>query len=229
MMTLLEAIGERHSIRKYKKIPLSEEVINKLQVAIDECNRDGGLHIQLILNEPKGISRIHSYGLFTHVENYLVMAGAYVEDIEEKLGYYGEKIVLMAQQMGLGTCWVGGSYRKIRGAYELAGDDKMVGLIAIGYPDQVGRTHSVKSVQQVSNADEQSPEWFVNGVRSALMAPTAVNQQKFHFELLPSEGSERPRVRATSGRSIYGHTKLDLGIVKLHFEIGAGMQTFEWV
>lgn len=80
----------------------------------------------------------------------------------------------------------------------------------------------------MSNASDITPSWFRKGVEAALLAPTAVNQQKFSFEYVGMSGN-RPQVRANKGFSMIGYTQIDLGIAKYHFEIGAGMDNFEWV
>lgn len=64
------------------------------------------------------------------------------------------------------------------------------------------------------------PEWFEKGMKSALLAPTATNQQKFLFTLDQNHVS----VRSTGGF----YSKVDLGIVKYHFEVGAGIENFHW-
>lgn len=227
-ISLQEAITERHSVRKYKDKALEDNVIEVLQQAIETCNRDGNLRIQLVLDEPKGFSGIQSYGAFSNVRNYLAMTGERASDLEERIGYYGEQLVLLAQQLGLGTCWVGGPYRKVAGAYDLNDRDKLVCVIALGYPDQPGRVHRSKTAEQVSNVSEQTPDWFHRGVTAALLAPTAVNQQKFHFEYVAATNDSLPTVKATRTFSLIGYTKLDLGIAKLHFEIGAGKDNFIW-
>jgi hypothetical protein len=81
----------------------------------------------------------------------------------------------------------------------------------------------------VSNVSEDIPDWFRGGVEAALLAPTAVNQQKFSFEFLPAEDGQLPRVLAKKGFSLIGYTHMDLGIAKYHFEIGAGKENFQWV
>lgn len=182
MMTLLEAIDARHSVRRYISRPLEREVVDCLRAKIDECNSKGNLHIQLVLNEKKGFSGMLAYGSFSGVENYIVMAGRRADDLDERVGYYGEQIVLLAQQLGLGTCWAGLSYRKVKGAYALDSEEKVACMISLGYPDDAGRKHKCKSVEDVSNAGVSTPEWFEQGVRAALKAPTAVNQQKFYIE-----------------------------------------------
>lgn len=228
MMTLLEAIDARHSVRRYISRPLEREAVDCLRAKIDECNSKGNLHIQLVLNERKGFSGMLAYGSFSGVENYIVMAGRRADDLDERVGYYGEQIVLLAQQLGLGTCWAGLSYRKVKGAYALDSEEKVACMISLGYPDDAGRKHKCKSVEDVSNAGVSTPEWFEQGVRAALKAPTAVNQQKFYIEYAGVKDG-RHCVCARRLFSVVGYTSMDLGIVKLHFEIGAGKDNFEWV
>ena len=228
MMTLLEAIDARHSVRRYISRPLEREAVDCLRAKIDECNSKGNLHIQLVLNERKGFSGMLAYGSFSGVENYIVMAGRRADDLDERVGYYGEQIVLLAQQLGLGTCWAGLSYRKVKGAYALDSEEKVACMVSLGYPDDAGRKHKCKSVEDVSNAGVSTPGWFEQGVRAALKAPTAVNQQKFYIEYAGVKDG-RHCVRARRLFSMVGYTSMDLGIVKLHFEIGAGKDNFEWV
>jgi hypothetical protein len=219
-MTLLEAIDQRHSVRHYLRKPISEEAVAALQEKISECNEQSGLHIQLVLNEPKGFSGLFAYGSFSGVENYVVKACRKSGDMDEAVGYYGEQIVLLAQQLGLGTCWAGLSYRKVGGAFTLDDGERVACMIAIGYPDDAGRKLKRKSVEDVSNASATTPDWFRRGVEAALKAPTAVNQQKFRFEY--SEVDGKPKVSANRLFSLVGYTKIDLGIAKLHFEIASG-------
>ena len=162
------------------------------------------------------------------VQNYIVMAGKKSDDLNERIGYYGEQLVLLAQTLGLNTCWVGLSYSKVPGTYVLEDGEKIACYIALGYGETQGVGHKVKTVEQVSNASDVTPSWFKKGVEAALLAPTAVNQQKFSFELAGRKNG-RPQVIAKKGFSMIGYAQLDLGIVKYHFEVGAGKENFEWV
>lgn len=227
-MTIQEAIESRHSVRHYISKPLTQDIIIALKEKIVECNQQGHLHIQLVVNETKGFSGPLAYGSFSGVENYIVMAGEKSADLDERIGYYGEQIVLLACQLGLGTCWAGLSYRKIKGTYQLESGEKIACMIALGYPDDSGRKLKKKTVEEVSNASDITPSWFVKGVEAALKAPTAVNQQKFYIEYLGKKG-DKHQVHAKRLFSMVGYTSMDLGIVKLHFEIGAGKDNFVWV
>ena len=228
-MTIQEAIEARHSVRAYKDQPLSEEIVKVLEDEIVKLNHEGQLHIQLICNEPKAFQgTMAKYGKFRNANNYLVMAGKRADDLDERVGYYGEHLVLLAQTLGLNTCWVGLSYSKVPGTYVLDEGEKIACYIAIGYGETQGVGHKIKTVGQVSNASDATPSWFRKGVEAALLAPTAVNQQKFSFEYV-GMSNNRHQVRAKKGFSMIGYTKMDLGIAKYHFEIGAGKVNYEWV
>ena len=228
-MTIQEAIEARHSVRAYKDQPLSEEIVRLLEDELMKLNNEGQLHIQLICNEPKAFQgTMAKYGKFCNANNYLVMAGKRADDLDERIGYYGEHIVLLAQTLGLNTCWVGLSYSKVPGTYVLEEGEKIACYIAIGYGETQGSGHKIKTVEQVSNASDITPSWFKKGIEAALLAPTAVNQQKFSFEYV-GMSNNRHQVRAKKGFSMIGYTQMDLGIAKYHFEVGAGKVNFEWL
>ena len=228
-MTLQEAIQARHSVRHYKEQPLTAADAHALEEKIACLNREGQLHIQLIQNEPKAfLGPLARYGKFSGVSNYLVMAGKQADDLDERIGYYGEQLVLFAQTIGLNTCWVGLSYTKIPGTYVLDEGEKIACFIAIGYGETQGVKHKIKRIDQVSNVSDDSPEWFRRGVEAALLAPTAINQQKFSFHLLPTQEGQPARVLAKRHFSLVGYTQMDLGIARYHFEIAAGIENFQW-
>lgn len=227
-ITLLEAIKTRHSVRRYIDKPIEENLVRILQEKVNEVNIEGDLHIQLVTNEPKAFKGKMAYGTFSGVSNYFAMIGKRSDTLSERIGYYGEKLVLLAQMLGLNTCWVGLTYNNIKEAYEKDGDEKLCCMIALGYGDDPGRNVKRKTVEAVSNADASTPSWFKSGVEAAILAPTAVNQQKFFFTYLGTNEKGIHQVKAERKFSVVGYTKMDLGIAKLHFEIGAGKENFEW-
>ena len=223
-MELIEAIRARHSVRKYTDQPIETAKVATLRVEVEKLNAESGLNIQLVLDEPKCFSSgMWKYGQFSGVKNYFVMAGPKGKEAEEKIGYYGEKLVLLAQTLGLNTCWVGLTYKKIPGTYTLRDGDTVHCVIALGYGTIPGVQHPLKPVDQFYESDGLPPKWFQDGMEAAILAPTAVNQQKFKFIL--HEGN---KVETKTGFSMAGYTNIDLGIVKYHFEIGAGKENFEW-
>ncbi len=226
-MTLLEAVSARHSVRKYIDKELSADIIAALQDKIEECNKVGSLNIQLVQNETRAFTGMLSYGQFSGVKNYLVMVGKKSKDLDERVGYYGEQLVLFVQTLGLNTCWVGLSYRKVPEAYNVGKDEKLVCMIALGYGETQGVSHKIKDIEDVSNASDITPSWFKRGVEAALLAPTAVNQQKFSFEYVGVKDNWHI-VKARKGFSIIGYTGVDLGIVKCHFMIAVGDVCLKW-
>ena len=225
MIDLNEAIRQRHSVRRYTSQSIEPENVTILQEAIVKYNAESGLNIQLVLEEPKAYSSfLVTYGAFSGVKNYFVMAAPKGQEWEEKVGYYGEKLVLLAQALGLNTCWVGLTYKKIPGAFQLQEGEIIHCEISLGYGANQGAQHPLRPMEKFYEADGEVPGWFKAGVEAAILAPTAVNQQKFKFIL--HEGN---RVEAQALRSMVGYSIIDLGIVKCHFELGAGTDNFTWI
>ena len=224
-MDLLEAIRARHSVRKYEDKPIEAEKVDALRAAIGRINAESGLNVQLVLEEPKSFSGlfISTYGQFTGVKNYLVMGGPKGKEVEEKIGYYGEELVLLAQTLGLNTCWVGLTYKKIPGTFTLREGDIVHCTISLGYGANPGVQHRLKPLEDFYEADGVPPEWFRAGMEAVILAPTAVNQQKFRFIL--HSGNV---VEAKALFSMMGYTHIDLGIAKYHFEVAAGKENFSW-
>ena len=222
---VLEAIKARHSVRKYVDKPIETDKVASLRAALEKQNAESGLNIQLVLEEPKCFSTgMWKYGQFSGVRSYFVLAGPKGKEAEERIGYAGEALVLLAQTLGLNTCWVGLTYKKIPGTYQLREGDVVHCVIALGYGANSGVQHPLKPVERFYEAAGAIPEWFKAGMEAALLAPTAVNQQKFKFIL-----QEGGRVGTKTFFSPWGYTNIDLGIVKYHFEVAAGKENFEWL
>lgn len=222
MEKIEEIVKSRHSVRKYTDKKIEGETSAELQREINECNNISGLNIQLVLNEDKAFGKSH-YGNFENCKNYIVIIGNKDDkELDEKSGYYGEKIVLKAQELGLNTCWVALTYKKSEVPCKLKDSEKIVIVIAVGYGVTEGSQHKMKGFKSVSKSTENLPGWYKKGVEFALYAPTAVNQQKFKFEL--KNNNEVSLKVAGMGAC----TKIDLGIVKYHFELGAGLDNFKW-
>ena len=214
-MNLWEAIRERHSVRAYKDTVIPEEIRKQLASVAEECNREGNLHISLRYDDPEGFdSRLARYGRFRSVRNYIVLAGGKDPGFELRCGYYGEKIVLAAQMLGLNTCWVALTFNKKWVKQLLSPDETLCMVIALGYGETPGVQHKGKRFEDVAEA-EDAPDWFREGVEAALLAPTAVNQQKFRFTYHDGKACLK-----SSG--IGAHLQTDLGIVKYHFEAVTG-------
>ena len=157
-MTLKEAMLVRHCVREYTDRPIPDDIVAKLRDTVDECNRESSLSIQLVIDEPKAFDGIMAhYGKFSGVRNYVVLIGRKSPDLSEKCGYYGEKIVLTAQTLGLNSCWVGLTYSKVKGAYTVGKDEKLVLVIALGY----GKTQGLPRHRRSCSNPRTRPSYFV--------------------------------------------------------------------
>ena len=234
-MSIQEIIKQRHSVRQYIDRKIEMEKRACLTEEVNTINRKAHLQIQILFDEPKCFhSLMAHYGKFSGVQNYIALVGPKAPDLEEKYGYYGEKLVLLAQSLGLNTCWVAMTHGK--SAAQVQKGEKQICLIALGYGRTQGVAHKSKSIEEVAELNKPMPEWFKMGMESVLLAPTAMNQQKFKFALsgqtdsspvsgetctLKDAGKSGEYISAfPSGIGLY--TKVDLGIVKYHFEAVTG-------
>lgn len=213
-MNIEKLIRERHSVRSYLSKEIEQDKLEVLNKLIDDINNEYDLNIQLITGDKNIFDNlILHYGRIKNCDNYIALVGKESKDLDIKLGYNGEKIVLKAQELGLNTCWVAGTYKKSNVTAKINDDEKLVCVIAIGYGETSGNPRKSKSIKDVSISSEY-PKWYAKGIEYALLAPTAMNQQKFKFEYLDEDN-----VLLTTSKGI--NEKVDLGIVKYHFELGA--------
>ncbi len=220
MEDVFKIMKARHSVRRYLDKKIEQKKREELNALAEQLNRQGDLNIQIIYDEPECFnSRMAHYGRFSGCRNYICLIGRKSTDLEERCGYYGEMLVLKAQQLGLNTCWAYMTHGKSRAVVNEG--EKEVIVIALGYGENSGSPHKSKPASAVSNMSDSSPAWFRRGVEAALLAPTAINQQKFYFTQNGNKVSARHGLIGTC-------LKIDLGIARCHFEIGAGKDNFEW-
>ena len=209
-MKMLELMESRHSVRQYFDRPVRKEKREMIQNLIDESNKESGLSIQVFYDEPKCFDTfLAHYGKFKNVQNYIAIVGK--KEDQEKAGYYGEKIVLKCQELGLNTCWVALTHGKTKAVIKKG--EKLLIVIALGYGDTTGVPHKSKPLDKLCKAD-QDVDWFELGMKAVSLAPTAINQQKFFFEL--KDG-------IVTAKNLGGpYSLVDLGIAKYHFEVVTG-------
>lgn len=219
-MTELEAIRARHSVRAYQDRKIEPEKIDALNAMIMEANKTGKLRLQLLADAGKTFNRLLNRAMgLSSAPSVIACVGPDDDTLEERIGYFGEKLVLAAQMMGLNTCWAG-TFNRGSITAEVGTGERLVLVIAIGYGVTQGKVRKSKTPEQVSSAPTERPEWFDLGVELALLAPTAVNQQRFQIALR-EDGS----VSITDRGGVL--SRVDLGIVKYHFEAGARVKRHE--
>ena len=228
-MITVETIRERHSVREYDGRSLAQAEFDALGAVVEECARESGLDIQLVGDNPEVFIVVARFGLVrgcrTHVA--FVVDDAKASDatraaVDEAIGYWGQKIVLAAQDMGLNTCWCALCSRKKSRAVVAPG--KRVRLvIAVGHGKTQGFPRKTKSVGALSSVEcAKAPAWFAVAMEAAQLAPTAMNNQNFKITLL----CDGKTVRIEAPQS--GLNVIDEGIVRCNFEIAANEIGADW-
>ncbi len=213
-MNQLDIMKQRHSVRQYTNKLIESGTKEALSALAAHINNQADLHIQLVYDEPKCFdSFMAHYGKFTGVKNYIALVGKKSPTLETVLGYYGEQLALKAQSLGLNTCWVAMTHGKSQA--DVRPGEKLVCLISLGYGQTQGVAHKSKPIEALCKDSSALPAWFLQGMEAVQLAPTAMNQQKFCFEL-----TQEGQVKASCGRGFY--TRLDLGIAAYHFEAVTG-------
>lgn len=216
-MDEMEAARQRHSVRKYRDEPLSEEHVAALRDEIERINREGNLSAVLVTDEPKAFATLPLKAIgFSKAANYIAMIGTDEGTFNERCGYYGERLVLFAQSLGLRTCWALMCSKKYVSTGE--GQRFLIG-ISVGYGKDDGRQHKDKPAEEFGLTAD-SPEWFRKGIECAMLAPSGVNRQPIRFVL---EG-DTVSTEYKKGNM----TRVDCGIAMYHFELGAGKDNFRW-
>lgn len=217
---------ERHSVRSYTSRRIEGKVLAHLREVIAEVNKKAGLSFTLVTDDPAAFDgRMAHYGKFQGVRNHIALIGPKGAELAGQVGFWGEQVALEAQRSGLNTCWVAMTYRPKASVALTPGQGRPC-VLALGYGETQGVAHTSKPAEKLTRVGSEhgladAPAWFRAGVEAAQLAPTAMNQQKFSFELV--EGNA---VRARAGVGPYA--KVDLGIVRCHFQLAANAVSRDW-
>lgn len=203
----------RHSVRNYLDQEVEHNLISKLEEKVQEVNNKSGLNIEITLNERLAMAGFEPR--LANANNYLVMKGNALDPkLKEKVGYYGEELVLFLTSLNLGSLWVAGSLHPDKVQYKKIDEENMVLIIAFGHCKDFGKAHISKSLNELSNLDENSPLWFKKGVEEVALAPSAMNMQNYYFKYIDED-----KVEVSSKPARWA--KVDKGIAIYHFEIGS--------
>lgn len=136
-MTPLQLLQQRHSVRAFTEESLTMEHVKKLKSLLTMINtHQQGLKFQLITDDPDPLAGFSkSYGVFTNPKNYVAaVVDMAAPDVFERAGYYAEQFVIKAVELGIGTCFVGGTYDEHKVKAQLRAGEKVLFLILLGYP-----------------------------------------------------------------------------------------------
>ena len=183
-----KAIEKRISRRNFSKENLSKENINKIKDLVKENNEISNLNIKFIENGNIAFNSLKkSYGIFSNVKSLLLMKGNKDDiNLKEKIGYYGEDLILKITNLGLGTCWVGGTYDNSN--LIIPDNEELVCVILIGNIQKSLKDNIVRTLissknrkdikERIITDTETMPKWIINGLEAIKLAPSAMNSQK---------------------------------------------------
>ena len=216
------AILDRESRRDYRKNNLISSEINQIKELIDKANEASGLNFEFLEDGSEAFKGPKA-AIFSNVKSMILCKGdPSIDNFEEKIGYYGEDMVLDITDMKLGTCWVAGTYYPER--IEVPAGEKLVGVITVGKVDKPSIKEKAirkalhkndKLLQERINTNCDMIDWAYIGGNAVIIAPNAANRQRVQMNFIDSD-----IYLSVPGDAQYD--MVDLGIAKRHFEIASG-------
>lgn len=228
-VSLKKAVNARKAERNFSPVPLTNDAKTIINKWVDDVNYKSGLTIEFIEDNDKIVDN-ESFPRFSNVKSFLVMKGlSSDENLKEKIGYYGEELVLNIVGIDLGTCWVGGSFHKE--LIDVPEGETLVALILIGntYGLVEGKVITGRDRKPLTEriiAETEYPKWIEYGLESVVAAPSAMNTQKPIVNYSAS-GEISMSVETDDTNPMNAFDLVDLGIAKKHFEVGTGKGYFE--
>lgn len=242
-----ETAENRKSIRTYTGAPLSTEDKEKINSYIEYLSTapspfEGKVRIRLFdISDESEIKNPGTYGVIKNAKTFLGVAGEKCDTAEEAIGYTFEKLILFVQSSGLGTCWLGGTYKKSEFAKAMdVKENEFFHIISpVGYP--APKTHLINKIMRTAiKADSRKP-WstlfFDKNFDTALtekqagdfafvlemtrLAPSACNKQPWRIVKEGNNFHFYEKREMADENSSFDIQKLDMGIAACHFDLAA--------
>ena len=232
-MDPLQLLRQRRSIRSYRQESLTSIIQQQLISEATMINTHvAGLKFQLFFNNSDPFTGFFkSYGSFENPSNYMVaVVDEGFDNIWEKSGYYAEQFVIKAVELGLGTCFVGGTYDPSSVNVYLRAGEKILFVVLFGYPAEKIRwqerlvlrfLHRKKwnysdffePKTDLEDSEKNFPE-LKNGLYGIACAPSALNKRPARIYIKEIESRKRICCRVDDSNK---KNLIDLGIAKYNF------------
>lgn len=233
------AIENRTSRRAYKKQRIELNKIEQIKILINNINQESGLTIQFVENGDLFLTGFKaSYGLFSGMPSLIALVGKKADpELKQKIGYFGEFLVLECVSLGLGTCWIGGSYNReeCQKSIQIKDNEELICIIAVGNAAQ-NKTIKELLISQIGKGkqsfdellakkDSTPPLWVTNGIEAARIAPSAANGKPIIYQYI------KDQLSVTIAKKNHDAEEIDLGISMAHFQLGAlqGLKEGTWI
>ena len=240
-MTIAEVLKSRHSTRSYSTREISDDIIKKIKAEITLINTvEAGMHFSLVEDSPDAFEGFgKSYGMFSGVRNYIA---AVVElsypDTYERAGFFGEQLVIKATELGLGTCFVGGTFDSASVPVQLRAGWKILFVITIGYPAEKSQTLISGLAMKMIHRHNRKPADFFekvdmgyekaislypyleDGLEALACAPSTLNHQPVRIYV--EQVADETLLCAKVDKPDNTDNLIDLGIGKYNFALATG-------
>lgn len=241
---LEDIVRERKSVRTYSKQQIKEETKEQLKSYLDSLYNPFSTKVSFIFLESRNISddlQLGTYGMIKGASNYI---GATVDDADfnlEAVGYEFEKLILFAVTLGLGTCWLGGTFTRNEFVKAMKIRDNVIfpAISPIGYAEKKRLAESL--VRLVTKADQRKSwdDLFYDGSFATPLTSIHAGEYAFALEmtrLAPSASNKQPwriiktddsfhfyefKLPGYSDKFSYDIQRIDMGIAACHFHLAA--------
>jgi len=252
-MTARDLIDARYSCRTYLDRPISagdRAVLTDYMATKTSGPLGAAVRFGLIAASPDdagALKRLGTYGFIKGATGYIVGAVRRGPKDLEDYGYLLEEVILRATELGLGTCWLGGTFTRSTFTSRFGGlarDETMPAVVSAGYPGDDG-TERIREREQGTRRFPPAElfyedEWgesiaparadvYARALEAVRMAPSATNKQPWrivrcggdwHFYLVRTKGYGKGSAVFKVLR-IADLQRVDLGIAMCHFELVA--------
>lgn len=247
-----EIIRQRYSCRSYAPTHLSPDDLSRLREAAARCQQgpfDNHIRFEIISASQENKSELKKLGTYGFIKNpagFMITAAQDLPGAMEDVGYLTESLILKATDLGIGTCWLGGTFTKSRFSkeIELKDNETIPVVISIGYP--LDRQALMDRISRIyAGADRRLP-WedlfyrntfehplsraqaglYQEPLEMVRLAPSASNKQpwrvvqqdgRFHFYLQRTKNYPPPVFNQILKLSDL--QRIDIGIAMSHFEL----------
>jgi hypothetical protein len=235
--TWYPAIKVRKSVRKYVKNKyIPPDIRSQLQETCLSFRPFASARVEFIPEPPDDIFA-HALGFYGNIKDapsFFAFIGDMTNpNVQEKMGYTGEGIILEATALGLGTCWNALTYKSksVLSMIKLNKNEKLMAVSPVGYElkpannevnksqlSEMARKRISLSSMMIGLKEFEQPAWTLAAVEAARLAPSAINRQPWLFNIQSESITISIR---NSGPEFNISRRLDCGIAMLHIESGA--------
>ena len=248
--SVIDIIRERTSWRTYHPELIEENLKNELNEIVKLSNIkspfDSGKEkcrfelISVPEFDPEEQKQLGTYGMISGAQEFIVGVSNRTEHYKSNFGYLFETIILKATELGLGTCWLGGTFnRTIFSQKANCEEDVVPAITPIGYPAK--RRTREKIIRRVVRAKKRKAwnelffqENFENDLPSenlgnfntvlemVRLGPSAGNKQPWRIVKEQNSNNFHFYVKYPEGKlaaSYRPFVRIDLGIAVCHFDL----------